>query len=48
MGKVYKQNANCRLRYIPGDEIILSSTDKNSSDFESTGRVSFGENTEVL
>jgi hypothetical protein len=48
MGKVREQNANCRQRYIPGDGTVLSPTDKNSCDFDSTGRVSRGENTDVL
>ena len=48
MGKVHEQNINCRLRYIPGDETVLSPTDKNGSYFDSTGRVSCGGNTEVL
>jgi hypothetical protein len=48
MGKVHEQNANCRRRYIPADETVLSPSDKNSSDFDSTGRVFCGENTVVL
>jgi hypothetical protein len=48
MGKVYEQNANCRRRQGPGDESVPSPTDKNSTDFDSTGRVSCGENTEVM
>jgi hypothetical protein len=44
MGKVHEQKANCRQRYIPGDETVLSPTDKNSSDFDSMGRVTCAEN----
>jgi len=41
MGKVHEQNANCRQRHIPGDETVLSPTDKNSSDSDSTGTVQY-------